>query len=110
MNKERRKKIKNKFETQITMYRININSSNNLTAIHQSPGGDTAALADVIKNQLDTMNPRVGGIGNMQRPDDLLMATVKVEPNQDVCAGTSNNTSSNGHLLYAAVKRPRVDG
>lgn len=103
------------------MYRININNSNNLTttAIHQSSASE-AVLADVIKNQLDTINPRVGGIGAIQRPEDLLMTTVKVEPNQD-CAGTSNNPSSNGHLLYSAAtqaaaataatnKRTRVDG
>jgi hypothetical protein len=91
------------------MYRLNIvnpNTTTTTTTVQQS--AEARALAAVIKNQLDMVNPPSGGIGNIQRAaSELLVTTVKVEPLQDI-ASTSTPTP-NGHVIYAG-KRPRIEG
>lgn len=99
------------------MYRINIGDGSSAglsasTSIHtgHSSNSQEAAgnLAAVIKNQLDMINPRVGGIGQMSRTDEILMTTVKVEPMQDA-GPTTSNAANNGHVIFAP-KRARLEG
>lgn len=100
------------------MYRINLGDGssaalNASTSIHPSHSSNPAVeaagnLAAVIKNQLDMINPRVGGIGQMSRSDEIIMTTVKVEPMQDA-GPTTSNAANNGHVIFAP-KRARLEG
>lgn len=80
---------------------------NQLDAITVSGSGNNAGIGN--SNNIIVGNGNSTGGNAIIISDETIIAAVKSEPIHDVIATTSS-TTTNGHVIYAPMKRARLEG
>ena len=70
--------------------------------------GTNATLITTISGGGGGGNGGGGATGTIVLSDETILAAVKAEPMHDTASTSS--TMTNGHVIYAPMKRPRIEG